>query len=225
VLFAIVKGEALLWGDRTVGAIFAKLPAVLVGAAVVSVLEEVVFRGILLHRLQRYLPAVAAAVLTSVMYAAVHFITPVKSFTYDHYSWSAGFVYLGVVVERIVSPGTFPAFIGLVLVGMVLAWVMIRSRSIYACIGLHTGWIVAVKMTGYTTVVRPGYVFSPGAGQRYYLVSEPIAWVSILAVGAIMVRVLAWISARGCGTLPSPGGCGMLRVNGAEVTNGMTSSR
>jgi hypothetical protein len=47
---------------------------------------------------------------------------------------------------------------------------------------MHAGWIIVMKMSFFSTVVVPGAQFIDGIGRRYFLVAEPITWVSVLVV-------------------------------------------
>jgi len=57
-----------------------------------------------------------------------------------------------------------------------------RTHSLFLCVGLHAGWVTGIKMVKYSTVVSPGIYIPPGPGSRYFLLTQPVAWLSILAV-------------------------------------------
>lgn len=190
ILVLIIGDGELVWADKSFDYYLTKVPGVLLTGAVVSFLEEGFFRVILLNKLRQHLRPVLAVSVASALYAFVHFIAPVKDFSYTHFSWTAGFIYLGAVVERLALPGVPQAMVGLFLVGIVLCTVVMRSSSIYLCIGLHAGWIVAAKMSFFSTQGAPGYVFASGVGQRYFLVADPRAWLAIGLVGLVMLVII-----------------------------------
>jgi hypothetical protein len=98
-----------------------------------------------------------------------------------------GFEYLAAVFDRLLLPGVLPAFFGLFLVGVVLCIVIWRTRSLLLCLGLHAGWVIAIKLASFSTVKTANFAYAEGVGRRYFLVAEPLAWVSIVLVGVIVL--------------------------------------
>lgn len=182
----IVDGVDVRWADHPRQAYLLKCLRTLPAAILISVIEEGFFRAFLYKRLRRHYPLIAAGLLCSLIYASVHFISPVKTWSYDGFSVFAGFDYLWHVLLRMLSPGLLPAFFGLFLVGVVLCFVMERTNSLFLCIGLHSGWVMILKVVKFSTIVDEAKVL-PGAGMRYFLVAQPIAWISILLVFVILV--------------------------------------
>lgn len=158
---------------------FMMLPA----ALLISCIEEAFFRCLLLNRLTTIMPFGFAALLSSMLYAFVHFIAPVREFSYTQFEPLAGIRYMFTVLERMGSAGVAEAGLGLVLVGLLLCGVMRVTGSLLLCIGLHSGWVLALKFGRFTTEASPGYVFESGIGQRYFLVAEPLSWLSLVFVG------------------------------------------
>lgn len=191
-----VEGSVFVWKDITYEKLFFRSLNVLPAALVISVIEEVFFRVVFFEKCRQHMPFLFAVIVTSMFYALVHFITPVKSWTYPGYSLFVGFEYLGAVAERIMAPGVLPAAFGLFLVGVVLCVVIYRTRSLLACIGLHSGWVLAVKIAAYMTVPNEGHTFTAGAGRRYFLVSEPYSWLLVIGVGVLYLSLYSLFSAR-----------------------------
>jgi uncharacterized protein len=156
--------------------------ALLTGISV-SIIEEGFFRVLLLTALLSRFSAVPSFLICSMVYAFAHFITPVKSFAYVPGSWLSGFDYLLVVVERALAPGFISAFIGLLIVGLVLCKVIRATKSIYLCIGLHAGWVVGIKITRVVTAFADPSSVGVGAGDRYFLVCQPVTWCAVVATG------------------------------------------
>lgn len=164
------------------------------GAVIISLIEESFFRVILLNKLKERFAFLWAALLCSLVYAVVHFIAPVKSWSYPGFSLLIGFEYLTEVFERIFSIEILPALAGLILVGMVLCTAIHLTRSFYLCVGLHMGWVAAVKISSYLTTAAPGFNYSSVVGRRYFLVAEPVVWLSILLVGLFVLVVYRFSS-------------------------------
>ena len=190
IAIPFVVGEgAFSWRGSTGGDFALRIFKALLSAVVVSIIEESFFRVLVLDRLRERLGVALAVIATSVFYSAVHFIKPDKSFSYEGFSLFAGFDYLGAVAKNLLLPGIPAAGFGLFLVGIVLAVAMIRSNSIYLCIGLHIGWVFGLKILYYLTITTPGFNFPEGVGRRFFLLTQPAAWVSILAALIVVYLV------------------------------------
>ena len=179
----------LVLNDRTVATLLLKFAKIFPVAFLIGLIEESFFRGILFFRLQRSLSVTKAALISSCLYAVVHFISPSKSFAPTEFSFTSGFSFLVVCLERMWNPEVLPAFIGLTLVGLTLCYAIQRSGSMALIIGLHAGWVIAVKMSAALTVTAPGVVFSSPIGSRYYLVSTSLGWLSVFVVWAAIFMV------------------------------------
>ncbi len=162
--------------------IVSKTISALASAILVALIEELFFRGLLYQRMKVLWSPLAAASITSAVYALVHFIAPVKSWSYTEFHWWLGFDYLSVVLSNLFVPSVLPAFLGLFLVGMTLCLALERSRSIFLCIGLHAGWVMCVKLTNIIFDFGPGSGYPSGRVAQFYLVTQPVAWVTILLV-------------------------------------------
>lgn len=184
--FVVGTGE-LEWRDRSFEFFLGKVLRTLPAALLISVIEESFFRVLVFRRLLDSGRVLPAMMVCSALYASVHFIAPVKSFTYPGFSLGIGFQYLGSVIERMLMPATAAPFVGLFLVGMVLCYVMLKTRSLYLCIGLHAGWVLAVKMALHATQLAPGFQFASPFEQRYFLVSQPYGWLAVILVGVILL--------------------------------------
>lgn len=191
MLFA---GEASLRSPTPWG----KLGPVAVTAVVVALVEESLFRGALLGVLRRTLAWPAALAFLSVLFGAVHFIRPrpgAQAIT--DVSWGSGFELL---------PGSFWQFgepslvagglVTLTLVGWALGYTVVRTRSLYAAIGLHAGWVFALR--GFTSLTqRTG---EPGLWLGRDLVTG-LAAVCLVAVTCL--ALVPWLASRdGAAALP-----------------------
>ncbi|MCB0335372.1 MAG: CPBP family intramembrane metalloprotease [Bdellovibrionales bacterium] len=164
-----------------------KIPVVILAAFLISLIEEGFFRVICLQTAKEKLGFLVAAILISLLYASVHFIAPLKSFHYLQGEYAAGFVYLSAVFGSVLRAELLPAFAGLWIVGMVLSLAIERAKSLYLCLGLHTGWIIALKLVTFTSSVNLN--FESALARRYVLVAFPVTWLALLAVVAfLMVR-------------------------------------
>lgn len=174
--------QLLTVGPRTAAFLSQKAILAIIPALLISLIEEGFFRVVLFGGLKRVLTPIFAAVICSAIYAVVHFIAPAKKFVFSGYSITVGFDYLLEVGKRFLEPGVGPALFGLFLVGLVLSYSIQRTRSFTFCVGLHTGWVFAMKLISSATDLGPALSNLGGVGRRYVLVGLPVGWASILGV-------------------------------------------
>lgn len=177
----VLSGQ-LLWLDANLTQMLAQLFRSVPAALLVSLIEEGFFRALLFVSLRQRWALAPAVLLSSLLYALAHFITPDKTFVYQEFSALVGFDYLMAVLRRMLLPGTWQVFVGFAFVGATLALVIERSRSLYLCIGLHAGWVVALKLLNNLTDLASSDVSAAGIGGRYFLLSQPFTWGSVVIV-------------------------------------------
>jgi membrane protease YdiL (CAAX protease family) len=132
--------EKIQWGKAA--------KAVLPGAIIVAIIEEILFRGVLLGIFMRAMrPGLAIATL-SLLFAFVHFLSPPPGASVaDPDAANAGFVLLGQIFSRYADPvSLLSRFMVLAAVGVVLANARYRTASLWLPIGLHAGWVLGVGM-------------------------------------------------------------------------------
>lgn len=123
------------------------LIGVLIPAVMVSVVEEWLFRGLLLGLWLRVARPRAACLGVSLVFALLHFLAPPPGVGMaEPFSAVAGFRQLGGILLQVVEPRFFAAnFLTLFAVGMILAWVRLRTGRLWCSMGLHCGWVIAFK--------------------------------------------------------------------------------
>lgn len=140
--------------DHSPRALAGHFAAFTLTALIVSLIEEIFFRGAVFGSLRQSLSWPAAAWISSLFYAAVHFFAqtgnsaPVR--------WSSGFAVLaGMVRSGFVFDRMIPGFLTLTCAGLILALAYQRLGSLAFPIGLHAGWIFWLKFYGYLTEKAP----------------------------------------------------------------------
>ncbi len=118
-----------------------------VTAVIVAIVEEAFFRGALFGVLRRQLSWPRALAFLSVVFAALHFLKlPKKHPEMTDVDWLAGFRLFPQMLYQFGKPElVVGGFVTLVLVGWVLGYAVVRTRSLYLSIGLHGGWVFALK--------------------------------------------------------------------------------
>jgi membrane protease YdiL (CAAX protease family) len=124
-----------------------KVPQLLLSAAVVALLEETLFRGAIFGLFRRTLRPFAALFWVTLIFAAVHFLKPDENVQVAEVNWSAGFALLPHLFHQFAEPMTLLAqFTTIFVLGWVLGYATLRTRSLWMAMGLHAG-VVFVKMT------------------------------------------------------------------------------
>jgi membrane protease YdiL (CAAX protease family) len=160
VIVGFVIAAGFLWGlgmvIEALGAYVAKadppetgklLKKTLIPAVVAPLLEEWLFRGLILGLWLRFARPLWASVGTSLFFAFVHFLNPPESSSLgDPTAALAGFELLGKILLHFTDPRFFVTdFATLFSIGMILAWARLRTGALWFSIGLHAGWIAAFK--------------------------------------------------------------------------------
>lgn len=154
----------------------------LVTGLVVALIEETFLRGAMMTAIARESGFFKAIVLTSLVYAATHFIGKFRIAAEDVDAGS-GLAMLAGVFKSFANFGDIvDAFLCLAGVGILLGIVRQRTGSIAACIGLHAGWVAVIFMVRETSLRNP---------------SGPATWLLSDYDGFIGWMVLAWIVVLG----------------------------
>ncbi|MDE3067072.1 MAG: CPBP family intramembrane metalloprotease [Verrucomicrobiota bacterium] len=183
---AAVAGTALACGDRLaapnltahkiVGSVFSAVAT----AVVVAGLEEVLFRGGIFGGLRRVLYWPFALVISSLVYALVHFLR--RADFAGPVAWNSGLVLLPRMLAGFADlRALVPAFLTLTLAGVLLGLAYQRSGNLYFSMGLHAGWIFWLKIYGALTVA------DAGAHAWFWGTSRLIdGWLAFLALACVL---------------------------------------
>ncbi len=114
-------------------------------ALAVGIIEETFFRGGIYGALRRSFPIWFAVVISSVIYAVLHFCKPTEPVSVN---WLTGFTHLGFIFQNFGTQVNWIGLVTLLLVGTVLALVFEWTKVLYFSIGLHAGWVFALKTVG-----------------------------------------------------------------------------
>jgi len=137
---------------------FSKLfPKALVPALGAGLIEEFLFRGLLLGLWLRACSLWSAWLGSSVIFSFVHFLKPPAGIDIaDPRAWHSGFEVLGSTLGHFADPLFFiTGFTTLTLLGLMLAYSRTRTHSLWFPIGLHVGLVFAFKTFSLTQMLDP----------------------------------------------------------------------
>jgi uncharacterized protein len=183
VLKINVIDESQIW---TAGLLAKNMAISLILALIISLIEEPLFRGILLVSLNKKLPAIAAILISSTYYAALHFLSSKTDTPIQDINLFSGFKLLGEAVSNLLNPNILPAFFALLLVGVFLGILRTQVKcSLGLCIGCHTCWVWQIKMSK--------QLFNTDFSSNYlYLVSSYDGVIGPLVTGWLMLAIASY---------------------------------
>ena len=172
------------------------LPGIMATTVVVSVLEEFLFRGVLLGFLRRVtIPSVAVTV-SAIIFAAVHFLNlPQRSGPAFTVHWWSGLAALAQAGSALPSlPVLALAFITLLTAGLILGWLTLRTGSLHAAVGLHAIFILGQQLFNKTATFRlvPPDALMPFIGPSQCSGAVPVGLLPLAALllGGLLAAVL-----------------------------------
>jgi uncharacterized protein len=170
----------------------------LVTGLTVAFIEETFLRGAMQSAITRESGATVAIALTSLVYAATHFIGRARIAPVDVNS-SSGLVMLERALVDWAHPLAFvDAFACLAAVGVLLGMVRALTGNIAASIGLHAGWVTVIYVVRETSERRP-------TGPARWLLSDYdgfIGWMVLAWIAVIGFALYRWY--RGGSLTPAP---------------------
>jgi membrane protease YdiL (CAAX protease family) len=166
---------------KTVRKVFLGLGA----ALAIGLGEEVLFRGVLLRRMQRDLGNVAAVVGVTAVYAAVHAIRTGRTPGPVH-AWS-GMERTGALFAPLADPAHLPQLVGLALFGLLLAAARLRTGSLWVPIGIHASWVAVFRVGRLFFDIRSSPAWLVGTGWPP-LVGGAAGWAAVAVSALVLLR-------------------------------------
>ncbi len=168
-----------------------KFPMIVGTAAAVPVVEEFLFRGVLLGLAVRSLGRWRGALAISLVFAAVHFID--SRYDVTDVRWWSGFDVLSHAFSN--SGGLWLALSGgvsLFVLGLIFALATLSTRSLWLAIGIHAGCIFGQQAFNIVARfrVRPPDAMLPWFGPNVVHGMVPTGLVPLVAL--LVIGVLVW---------------------------------
>ncbi len=154
----------------------------------ISIIEEILFRGFVLQFFLESMSLPAAVCACSLIYSMLHFFKA-DVFVSTGFQPFVGFVTIAQFFKPIFFEffKNLPAIIGLFLVGVVLSYAFIKTKSLYLSIGLHTGMVFMMKADGMFLVrVREklGWLFGDSK-----LVTGVLVWFLLIFILFVIKKI------------------------------------
>lgn len=149
-------------------------------AAFIGVFEEVFFRGFVLQGFLRFQRRWVAVISSSLFYAVTHFLHPKNFVVEGEVSLLFSLKSLLRFLDPLMTPEKiFPYFLGLFLLGMVLAYAYLKTGRLWFSIALHGTWVYLIKMD--SGFIRPTYL----GGEHWFfgdgkIINGIVGWVFLL---------------------------------------------
>ena len=195
---AVMGGAYIYFGvykmndDAGLGA----LPKILLTAVFVAIVEEFLFRGVLLGLAAKAIGPVKAAIGVSLVFAFIHFLKPVSEGKIE-VKWWSGFAQYGHVFDAAPPPVFFLlGFLSLFGAGLILSLAALRTKSLWLPIGIHAGWIlgqqVLQKLAKYR--VKPADELLPWVGPNVVSGAVPTGIVPLVVL--LIIGTGVWLYVR-----------------------------
>jgi membrane protease YdiL (CAAX protease family) len=170
----------------TAGLLAEKALISLLLALLISMIEEPIFRGILFAGLKKNLPVIAAIIISSAYYAALHFLDSKTEIPLQQADLFSGFTLLGEAFANLMNPQILSAFLALLMVGIFLGVLRTNiKQSLGLCIGCHTCWVWQIKMSK--------SLFNTDSSSEYlYLVSSYDGVIGPLVTGWLSLALIGY---------------------------------
>ena len=153
-------------------------------SAVVPIIEETFFRGLVLGVLLKTQRRYMSIFVTSALYSIVHFLKAPDR-TSSTVTWLSGFNSIGHAFVQFTDPLLVAAgFTTLFLIGWILADARLQTKSLWLPIGLHAGWIFTSG--AFNKIALRQLIVLPWLGKNLLVGIVPLA-----------VACLTWLLMRG----------------------------
>jgi hypothetical protein len=160
-------------------------------ACLIGVIEEILFRGFLLQSFLESMSLPVAVCVCSLIYSMLHFFNA-DVFVSMGFRPFVGFVAIAQFFKPIFFDffENLPAIIGLFLVGVVLSYAFIKTKSLYLSIGLHAGIVFMMKADGMVLArdnwqwEKLGWLFG---GSN--LVTGVLAWIILIFILFVIKKI------------------------------------
>lgn len=192
-LVALAAGICLAVGAAELDSkvsVASRIPAALLSAVVVAILEEILFRGAILTALCRVWGATGGLWASSALYAIVHFFSRAPDPT--EVQWDSGFFILGGMLQGFIDfEQVIPGFFSLTLLGVILGLAYQKTGALFMSMGIHGGIVFGAKL--FSAAANS----APGANVWLWGTEKLIdGWFAFSLMALVTLAFLRWRSKR-----------------------------
>ena len=158
-------------------------------ACLIGVIEEIFFRGFLLQFFMENMSLPMAVFVCSLIYSVLHFLRA-DVLVSTGFQPFVGFVTMAQFLKPLFFPLVkhLPAIIGIFLVGVVLSYAFIRTKSLYLSIGLHSGMVFMVKADGiFLSRIREKLAWLFGGDSK--LITGILIWFFLICILIVIRKI------------------------------------
>ncbi len=167
-------------------------------ALVVSLFEETLARGIIFRLWSRLWGVLLAALVSSGLFAAAHFINPDGAAFKLPGFWEAAWALVGSAVRLDTAEAAFfVRLFNLTLLGLALCAMVRLTGTIWLAVGAHAGWVFSIKLNNFFTDAVPPPLRSRFWGARGDLTDSVAGTLALLAVLLVVLWLLRRSARRG----------------------------
>ena len=186
----LISGAWIIHMDYdSAGIIILKIVEYALIACLIGIIEEIFFRGYLLQSFQENMSLPKAVCVCSLIYSILHFFKA-DVLVSTGFQPFVGFTTMAQFFKPIFFEflKNLPAIIGLFLVGVVLSYAFIKTKSLYLSIGLHAGMVFMVKAdTMFISRMREEQVLLFGGGSK--LITGVLVWFLLIFILFVIKRI------------------------------------
>lgn len=178
ILFLLGIHEIDASRDFSVYAVSQLLVKALLAGLLISLIEESIFRGALFSGLYEKTGPIVTVFFTGLVYSTVHFIRYRDLADETNVHLFTGITMMPEAFRRFSEWSIVDYFLTLFIFGILLGLLRLKHKDISACIGVHTGIVMLIKIADYCTNRTHNSNFN-------YLVSQynsTFGWISFTVI-------------------------------------------
>ena len=150
----------------------------LLAGLLISLIEESIFRGALFTGLYKKTGPIITVFFTGLVYSTVHFIRYRDLANETNVGWFTGLTMMPEAFRRFSEWSIVDYFLTLFIFGILLGLLRLKHKNISACIGVHAGIVMLIKIADHVTNRTHDSNFN-------YLVSQynsTFGWISFIVI-------------------------------------------
>lgn len=169
------------------------VPSAFASGVGIALMEEIVFRGIILGIFLRTFRPAVAIVSVALIFALLHYLRPPAGvLPHNPEELRAGFEFLTLILSRLfTSELLIQQFITLFAAGLLLGACRYRTTSLWLPIGLHAGWLFSLRLFENLTLIS-----GDNTGWMSYFMGDRLSEGFLPFGTLVLTAVIIWVIYR-----------------------------